>query len=145
MCPFLSDKPSSSNGKFILCDDWDIISDPSQVANIFNVYYSSISAYNGIPDGLDSPTFEDAVSRHTSHESTALIKQHTAPCENFRFRVVSHETFKCYKSKPDKAAGFDGLKAKFLKLSGNKYISFMCDVFSAFTLMYFLHLWNLLK
>ena len=132
VCPFLSDKPSSSNGKIILCDDGDIISDPSQVANIFNVYYSSISAYNGIPDGLDSLTFEDAVLRHISHESIALIKQHTAPCENFRFRVVSHETFKCYidQLKSDKAAGFDGLKAKFLKLSGNKYISFMCDVFN---------------
>ena len=89
VCPFLSDKPSSSNGKIILCDDGDIISDPSQVANIFNVYYSSTSAYNGIPDGLDSLTFEDAVLRHTSHESITLIKQHTAPCENFRFRVVS--------------------------------------------------------
>ena len=68
--------------------------------------------------------------KHTSHESITLIKQHTARCENFRFRVVSHETFKCYidQLKSDKAAGFDGLKAKFLKLSDNKYISFMCDV-----------------
>ena len=29
VCPFLSDKPSSSNGKIILCDYGNIISDPS--------------------------------------------------------------------------------------------------------------------
>ena len=89
------------------------------------MYYSSISAYNGIPD-------EDAVLKHTSHESITLIKQHTARCENFRCWVVSHETLKCYidQLKSDKAAGFHGLKVKFLKLSGNKYISFMCDVFN---------------
>ena len=133
LCPFLTDKPSSSNCKIILCDDGDIIiSDPSRVANIFNMYNSSISAYNGIPDGPDSLTFEDAVLKHASHESITLIEQHTTPCENFRFRVVSHETFKCYidQFKSDKAARFDGLKAKFLKLSGNKYISFMYDVFN---------------
>ena len=97
---------------------------------VSNMYYSSISACT--PDGLDSLTFEDAVLKHTAHESIALIKQHTAPCENFRFRVVSHATFKYYidQLKPDKASGFDGLKAKFMKLSDNKCIRFMCDVFN---------------
>ena len=130
--PFLSDKPSSSNGKIILCDDGNIILDSSQVANIFNMYYSSISEYDGIPDGLDCLTFEDAVLKHASHESISLIKQHTAPCENFRFKVVSYETFKCYidELKSNKAAGFDGLQAKFLKLSGYRYISFLCDIFN---------------
>ena len=32
--------------------------------------------------------------------------------------------------KSDKAAGFDGLQAKFLKLSGYKYICCLCDVFN---------------
>ena len=137
--PFLSDKPSSSNGKIILCDDGNIISDSSQVANIFDMYYSSISEYEGTPDGLDFLTFEDAVLKHASHESISLIKQHIAPCENFRFKVVSYETFKCYidQLKSNKAAGFDGLQAKFLKLSGHKYISFLCDILiSAFLLMF---------
>ena len=75
--PFLSDKPSSSNGKIILCDDGNIISDSSQVANIFDMYYSSISEYDDIPDGLDCLTFEDIVLKHASHESISLIKQHT--------------------------------------------------------------------
>ena len=130
--PFLSDKPSSSNGKIILCDDGNIISDSSQVANIFYMYYSSISEYDCTPDGLDCLTFEDAVLKHASHERISLIKQHTAPCKNFRFKVVAHETFQCYidQLKSNKAAGFDGLQAKFLKLSGYKYISFLCDIFN---------------
>ena len=78
--------------------------------------------------------FEDDVLKHTSHGSITLIKQHNAPCENLRFRVASHENFKCHVDplKSDKAAGFDALDAKFLKLSGNKYISFICDVFNIY-------------
>ena len=84
--PFLSDKPSSSNGKIILCDDGNIISDPSQVANIFDMYYSSISEYD-TPDGLDCLTFEDAVLKHASQESIALVKQHIAPVRTFDLRL----------------------------------------------------------
>ena len=132
VCPFLSDKPSSSNGKIILCDNGNIISDPSHVANIFNMYYSAIAAYSGIPDGLDCLTLEDAVLKHALHESITLIKQHTDPCQNFQFRTVSYDTFQTYvdQLKSDKTAGFDGLQAKFLKLSGYKYICCLCDVFN---------------
>ena len=93
------------------------MSDPSQVANIFNMYYSFISEYDSTPDRLDCLTFEDAVLKHSSYESTALTKQTHCLCENFRFKVVSYDTFKCYidQLKSNKAAGFDGLQAKFLK------------------------------
>ena len=115
---------------------------------VMKMFYSSISEYDGIPDGLDCLSFEDAVLKHASHESISLIKQHTAPCENFRFKVVSYETFKSYidELKSNKAAGFDGLQAKFLKLSGYKYISFLCDIFNKCVCTNVsLHIWNLLK
>ena len=132
VCPFPSDKPSSSNGKIILCDNGNIISDPSHVANIFSMYYSGIAAYSGIPDGLDCLTLEDAVLKHALHESITLSKQHTDPYQNFQFRTVSYDTFKTYvdQLKSDKATGFDGLQAKFLKFSGYKYICCLCDVFN---------------
>ena len=83
VCPFQSDKPSSSNGKIILCDYGNIISDSSHVANIFNMYHSAIAAYSSIPDGIDCLTLEDAVLKHALHESITLIKQLTDPCRNF--------------------------------------------------------------
>ena len=68
--PFLSDKPSSINGKIIFYDNDNLISDPSQVANIFDMD-SSISEYDGIPDGFDCLTFEGAVLKYASHEHIA--------------------------------------------------------------------------
>ena len=94
VCRFLSDKPSSSNGKIILCDNGTIISDPLHVANIFNMYFSA--AFSGIADGLDCLTLEDAVLKHALHERITLIKQHTDPCPNFKFRTVLYDTFKPY-------------------------------------------------
>ena len=52
--PFISDKNSCSGNRIILSEDKNIISDPLQVANIFNRYYSSISEYkDDNNDGLD--------------------------------------------------------------------------------------------
>ena len=147
--PFLSDKPSSSNGKVILCDDGNIVSDSTQVANIFNMHYSSISEYDGTPDGLDCLTFEDAVLKHASHESISLINQHTAPRETFRFKLVSYETFKCYidQLKSNKAVGFDGLQANSWNCPGiNILVPCVIVLISAFVLMFLsFHVWNLLK
>ena len=100
------------------------------------MYYSAIAAYIGIPDGLDCLTLEYAVLKHVLHESITLIKQHTDPCQNFQLMTVSYDTFKTYvdQLKNDKAAGFDGLLATFLKLSGYKYVVLdiccLCDVFN---------------
>ena len=112
-CPLLSDKPSSSNGKIILYDNGNIILDPHMLL----IYSWSVSAYNGIPHVLD---FEDDVLKHSSYESTNLIKQHTAPWENFRFKFVPRKTFKCYTDhlKSDKELDFMGCKQNYWNYLG---------------------------
>ena len=110
--------------------------------------YSSISAYNGILDGLDSLTFEYAVLKHTSHESLTLIKQHTAPCENFRFRVSHMRSSNATSTNQNPTQRLDLMSWRqnsWNYLATNTYVSCVMFSTSAFALKYFLHLWNLLK
>ena len=67
--PFIWDKNSCSGNRIILSEDKNIISDPLQVANIFNRYHSSISDYKDNNDGLDILNLGEVIAKHASHKS----------------------------------------------------------------------------
>ena len=99
---------------------------------MFNVYYASIAEYKGTSDGLDKLDINDAVEKHVSNQSVKLIKTNIGAMEEFNFNSVSPEYImkyiKCLQT--NKSVGFDGIHAKFVKLSGVHIANPLCDLFN---------------
>ena len=73
--PFLSDKFSCGNNKIILKENDKIVSDPPEVADIFNAFYGSIADYPADNyDGLDSISMKGVIDKHCNHPSITSIK-----------------------------------------------------------------------
>ena len=70
--PFSSYKSSqNNNGRIILREEENIISEPTNVAEIFNMFYSSLAQYEY--DGLETTYFAGLIDKHSSHSSVELI------------------------------------------------------------------------
>ena len=65
--PFFSDKNNNTDSKLFLRENDSIISDPIQVAEIFNAYYVSLAEYKCEYDGLDCLDLDQAISKHANH------------------------------------------------------------------------------
>ena len=131
--PFFSNKNSiSASKKTILCENENVVTNPSQVADIFNKYYASIAEYPGLHDGLDSITLSEAINKHASHRSIRNITAHVMVNETFSFDYVSPECVLFYISKLNvkKAVGQDGLSALLIKLSGPGICSSLSNIFN---------------
>ena len=131
--PFISYKSSqNNNGRIILREEENIISEPTNVAEIFNMYYSSLAQYDQEYDGLDTTDFAGLIDKHSSHSSVELIKKNMSSGKLFDFSVVSVEIFHKYIDNLDakKAIGHDGLNAKFLKLCGFHIAKPYCALFN---------------
>ena len=110
--PFVSNKSSqNNNGRIILREEENIISEPANVAEIFNMYYSSLAQYKHEYDGLDTTDFVEIIDKHLSHSSVELIKNNITSGRVFDFSVVSIDIFQKYihSLDADKAIGHDGL------------------------------------
>ena len=122
--PFISNKSSqNNNGKIILRDEENIISEPANVAEIFNRYYSSLAQYKQAYDGLDTTDFVEIIDKHSSHSSVELIKNNITSGGVLDFSAVSVDISHKYIHSLDanKAIGHDGLNAKFSKLCASPY------------------------
>ena len=121
----------------------NIISDPLQVAGIFNLYYSSVSEYKDDNDGLDILNIGKVIAKHASHKSIELIKRHVTTSDTYFFKAVSQECFQIYinQLQSNKSVGHDGIRATFLKLAGPHFAQNLCDLFNTF-LVVFLLKWN---
>ena len=64
--PFLSDKNFYGGNKIILSEEKNIVSGPSQVADIFSMYYFIISEYKDDNQG-------EAVAKHACHKSIEMM------------------------------------------------------------------------
>ena len=131
--PFISYKSSqNNNGRIILREEENIISEPANVAEIFNMYYSSLAQYDQEYDGLDTTDFAGLIDKHSSHSSVELIKKNMSSGILFDFSVVSVEIFHKYIDNLDakKAIGHDCLNAKFLKLCGFHIAKPYCALFN---------------
>ena len=133
MRPFLSDKSHSCGGSSIILREGDaLITDPAHVADVFNTYDASIAEYEFMSDGLDSLTLDEAVQKHKDHGSIHLIRNRVCLTDEFSFSFITPDVFSKYvgKLQNSKAVGHGGLKASFLKLSGSRLNSSLCDLFN---------------
>ena len=74
--PFLGNKSNGGSGNKIILNENDrIVTNASEVASIFNVFYGSIAEYPPDRyDGLDNTSLIDVLNKHCSHESIVNIK-----------------------------------------------------------------------
>ena len=121
--PFLGNKSNGGSGNKIMLNENDrIVTDASEVAEIFNTFYGSIADYpDGLYDGLDNISLVDVINKHCLHESIVNIKSHMgARVSNFDFHDVSVgdilKKIKCLKS--GKSPGYDGIQATFFQNGG---------------------------
>ena len=131
--PFLSDKGNGCHGSNIILREGDvIIMDPAHVADIFNTYYASIAKYDSESDSMDNLSYRDMIEKHQTHESIVLIRSKISFAREFHFSTTSPEIFAKYidKLQNNKAVGYDGLKATFIKLSGPQLSNCLCDFFN---------------
>ena len=114
------------------------ITNASEVAEIFNVFYSSISNYPvNLYDCLDYVNMSDAVAKHCVHESIVNIKSHMGePACQFEFcKLLELEVSNKIRSlKCSKLAGHDGIQYKFLKMGGEKSLCLLFN--NAYRLFY---------
>ena len=131
--PFLSDKTQSSSSSNVILREGDVlITDPVHVAEVFNTYYASIAAYESTPDGLDSLSFDSAVTKHQSHDSIYLIRDKVSVTNEFFVHVITPTVLSRYinKLQNSKAVGHDGLQYIYIKLSGTHLCNSLCDLFN---------------
>ena len=123
MKPFLGNKSNGGSGNKIILNENDrIVTNASEVAEIFNTFYGSIADYpDGLYDGLDNISLVDVMNKQCLHESIANINSHMgARVSNFDFHDVSVDDIlkkiKCLKS--GKSPGYDGIQATFFQNGG---------------------------
>ena len=117
--PFISDKMRTPNSCVTLCDNETVVNDPSQVCDVFNEYFISMTANMGLPDAAKYDDLEDIIDNFSDHESIKLIKDAMPPgFKHFSFSCVSEtDTMKRLLSlNTRKATGCDGLQPTFIKM-----------------------------
>ena len=133
--PFLCKNSNSGSGnKILLNENGRIVSDASEVAEIFNAFYGSIAGYPvNCDDGLNDISLTDAIKKHCLHESVINIKLHMGvQTTSFDFHEISmHSILEKIKSlKTGKSPGYDGIQVKFLKLADANLAGSLCKLFN---------------
>ena len=99
------------------------MSDPPEVADIFNAFYGSTADYPADDyDGLDSISMNDVIDKHCNHPSITSIKTYIGAQESkFEFqKITTDNVTKLIKSlNAGKSPGCDGIQDKFIKLTGD--------------------------
>ena len=70
--PFFTGKRFRNANNIILCENDNIVTDPSRVSELFNDYFSSVAMDIGFDDCVTSVS--DAVAKHISHPSVVEIR-----------------------------------------------------------------------
>lgn len=130
--PYITDTNLKNGRMIILRENDSIISQPADVAHIFNIYYMSLSEYEETPDSLCDLTLDEIISKHSSHPSVMLINHHTAITQTFNFDFINEDMMLKYIKKltPNKAPGYDGIQSKILKLSGVSIVAPLSTIFN---------------
>ena len=130
--PLFSDKVQV-NSSISLIEDGKMVTQDSEIEEIFNHYFSNITDSLGISenDTFLLPTndildpIDKAIKKFEAHPSICKIKEQAKFSNKFEFREVTVEevAVKIQQLNPSKASPVDCIPAKILKES--------CDVFSA--------------
>ena len=116
--PFFSDKKFRNGNHTILREGEDTIVDSNEVAEIFNIYFSSIASEIGFQD--QHSTTEEAILAHDDHPSVIKIRDaYGENAHSFNFEMVSHDCIskKLRMINVRKATGYDKIPAKLLRLA----------------------------
>jgi hypothetical protein len=126
--PFLSSK-NKTNSTLMIKDDERILTEPKDVADSMNAFYTNIAAQIGtdtsIPTMADFDTVKDfvdaSVDYHSAHPSINAIKTECNKANNFNFSHVNPDEVHDIISNlnPKKATGADGIPAKALILAND--------------------------
>ena len=130
--PYISDKKFSNGTRIILRENDEIISEPIDVAKVFNAYYSSIANYIGVNDGIDDLTYDQIMQKHANHSSVKIINDTIKSPQVFNFNEINADTITKYINdlNANKSAGYDGLKPYFVKVSKTVISSSICEIFN---------------
>ena len=111
--PFLSKKGSSGSNEIILSENDRIVSDQTEVCNIFNNYFVNVAK----DIGNDSLQFKDDFSDHPSIQKILENNPVKDPLDKFSFKPVEEMQVHKIISKLDikKSTGVDNISAKILK------------------------------
>ena len=120
--PFITNK-CKSNKDIILCENDNIINHPSEVANIFNDYFTAIADGIGfndsIPAGYENvAVLKTMIAKHHDHPSIIAMKQALPMGNSFSLtNVTVNETYNLLmKMDCKKSTEFDDIPSKLLKI-----------------------------
>ena len=136
--PFLGNKSTGGNGNKIILNENDrIVTNASEVAEIFNTFYGSIADYPvGLYDGLNNTfciNLVDVMNKHCLHVSIVNIKSHMGVrVSNFDFHDVSVDDIlkKIICLKSGISPGYDGIQATFFKMVYANFASSLRTLFN---------------
>ncbi len=122
--PFLSSKPKSRR-HIVLKEDDHIITDTSEICNIFIKFFSTIANSIGPDDQIDMTDGDylaKTLAKHSNHVSVSAIEKHHKNHNMFRFKMVSsnyvHKIIN--KLNENKATGFDNVPPKVVKMCADE-------------------------
>ena len=111
--PFLSKKGSDGGNEVILCENEKIVSDQTEVCNIFNKYFVNVAK----DIGNNSPQYNQDFSDHPSIEKIMENNPSKDPKDQFSFKPTTetyvHKVISNFNIK--KSTGVDKISAKILK------------------------------
>ena len=116
--PFLTDKKFKGNTTIILNENEKTVTDPYEVAEIFNKYFVSIASEIGPPEPIVSA--DEAISTHQNHPSVMKIREkHSKLYNSFSFHAVNPEEIMVYMKQFNikKATGYDNIPGKIIRLA----------------------------
>ena len=123
--PFITEKNKSSCSRISLYENDSLINDQFDVSNVFNEFFTNVSKDLCESDTVKNMSTSQVIDHYSTHPSVEVIRNHVGDTDQtFQFEEVSHESvfMKLKDLQTNKACGFDGIPAKFLK-KGAKMLS----------------------
>ena len=130
--PYLSNKNKSQD--CIKLQEGDrITSDPKQVADAFNNFFSSVTSGTGITEDFDNLCLNDIINHYCDHPSVKTIEENHQG-KSFSFNTVSDAcVLKTLRNiNPHKSTGYDMIPPKLLKLGASVLASPLTDLVNMF-------------
>ncbi len=130
--PFLK-KVTKTRRHIMLKEDDNIVTDTSEICDIFINFFSNVARDIGPNEPLDISKenfLENIVDKYSTHESIQAITKHCKPITEFKFHKVSvdyiHKILS--KIKTNKATGFDNIPPKIMKICADEMAVPMTDI-----------------
>ena len=115
--PFFSDKRLRNGHNISLRENDNVETDPCNVSELFNDYFSRVAMDIGFDDRITSTS--DAVDKHNSHPSVMKIRQQYGNESTFRFNLVDENCLALIlrNINPRKATGYDHIPGKIVRIA----------------------------